>query len=137
MSSNGLQFTHSPSIDPLKRHCSVATIQSDPKGHFSSLVEQLRKQDNFVNVLLQINTLSEDNLELLRYVSKLEGMSMFSPHPIYQQKNEELATKERMVGNEHFKKGKVNDAFAHYSLSIVKAQYTSTNINHNTEKVSL
>ena len=48
---NGLQFTHSPSIDPLKRHCSVATIQSDPKGHFSTLVDQLRKQENFQNVL--------------------------------------------------------------------------------------
>ena len=126
MSSNGLQFTHSQSIDPLKRHCSVATIQSDPKGHFSTLIDQLRKQENFQNVLLQINNLSGNNLELLKFVSQLEGMAMFSPKPIYKEKDEDIATKERLAGNDYFKKGKINEAFSHYSLSILKAVYTDT-----------
>ena len=52
---SGLMFTHSPSIDPLRRHCSIATVQSDPKGHFSALVDQLRKQENFQNVLQVTN----------------------------------------------------------------------------------
>ena len=131
MSSNGLQFTHSQSIDPLKRHCSVATIQSDPKGHFSTLIEQLRKQENFQNVLLQISNFSGNNLELLKFVSQLDGMSIFSPKPIYKQKDEELATKERLAGNDYFKKGKVNEAFSHYSLSILKAVYTDAGRDKN------
>ena len=40
-------------------------------------------------------------------------------------KDEELATKERLIGNDYFKKGKLNEAFNHYSLSIIKATYTS------------
>ena len=120
---NGLQFTHSPSIDPLKRHCSVATIQSDPKGHFSTLVDQLRKQENFQNVLLQINNLKGNNAEILKFVSQMEGMSMFSPQPIFKKKDEEFSIKERLTGNEFFKKGKLQEAFAHYSHSILKAEY--------------
>ena len=81
MSSNGLQFTHSPSIDPLKRHCSVATIQSDPKGHFSTLIDQLRKQENFQNVLLQINNLSGNNLELLKFVFKYKTYTHANENP--------------------------------------------------------
>jgi hypothetical protein len=109
----------------------VATIQSDPKGHFSALIEQLRKQENFQNVLLQINNFSGNNLELLKYVSQLEGMAMFSPKPCYRQKDEELATKERLAGNDYFKKGKVNEAFTHYSLSILKAVYTDERRDKN------
>ena len=134
MSSNGLQFTHSPSIDPLKRRCSAATIQSDPKGHFSLLIDQLRKQENYENVLLQISNFAGNNMELLKYVSKLEGMSMFSPKSIYKQKDEEQATKERLVGNEYFKKGKVNQAFMHYSFSILRAVHSNPSSSEN-EKV--
>ena len=134
MSSSGLQFTHSPSIDPLKRHCSAATIQSDPKGHFCTLINQLRKQEKFENVLLQIKNLSGNNTELLKYVSKLEGMSMFSPKPFCKRKDDDLATKERLVGNEYFKKKKVNEAFVHYSLSILKAVHMDASSDKN-EKV--
>ena len=135
MSSSGLQFTHSPSIDPFKRHCSIATIQSDPKGHFSTLIDQLRNQENYENILLQIGNFADNNLELLKYVSKLEGMSMFSPKPIYKQKDDELATKERLVGNEYFKKGKVNEAFMNYSFSILKAEYSKANNGGQADKV--
>ena len=133
--NSGLQFTHSPSIDPLKRHCSAATIQSDPKGHFSSLVDQLRKQENFQNVLLQINNFGENNTEILKFVSQMEGMSMFSPQPIFKRKDEELAIKERLIGNDLFKKGKIHEAFAHYSHSILKAEYVKT-IGDNGGKVN-
>ena len=44
---------------------------------------------------------------------------------IYKKKDEDLATKERLIGNDYFKKGKLNEAFNHYSLSIIKATYTS------------
>ena len=136
MDSQGLKFTHSPSIDPLKRHCSVATIQSEPKGHFSRLIDQLRKQENFENVILQISSLVGNNFELLKFVSKLEGMSMFSPQSIYKKKDEELATKERLIGNDYFKKGKLNEAFDHYSLSIIKATYTSGTQNEKVCKIT-
>ena len=124
---SGLQFTHSPGIDPLKRHCSAATIQSDPKGHFSSLVDQLRKHENFQNILLQINNLKDNNSEILKFVSQMEAMSMFSPQPIFKKKDEEFAIKERLIGNDLFKKGKIHEAFVHYSHSILKAEYSKTN----------
>ena len=136
-STYGLKFTHSPSIDPLKRHCSAATIQSDPKGHFAMLIDQLRKQENYENVLLQINTFSgRNNLELLKFVSNLEGMSLFTPKVIFKGKDDELAIKERFVGNEAFQKGNFTQAFIHYSYSIMKADYPKQN-NDEKDKVKI
>ena len=129
MSSTGLKFTHSPSIDPLRRHCSAVTIQSDPKVHFCTLIDHLRKQENYENVLLQVNQHSHNNLELVKYVSQLEAMALFVPQSFYKNKDEELATKERLVGNEAFKKGNFIDAFKHYSFSIMKAVYPGSTNN--------
>ena len=123
MAPNGLKFTHSPHIDPLKRHCSALTIQSDPRGHFALLIDQVRKQENYENVLFQINNLSGNNIDLLKYVSKLDGMTVFQPMSVYKEKDDEKATQERILGNECFKKGNINQAFMHYSFSITKAVY--------------
>ena len=54
--SEGLEFTHSTQVDPLRKQCSLITLQSDPKGHFSKLITHLRQATgNYVNVLLQIS----------------------------------------------------------------------------------
>lgn len=122
---SGLVFTHSPKIDPLRKHCSIATIQSDPRGHFVTIIEQIKKAGNYENVLLQLAKL-EDDLEILKYVANLEGMGMFAPKPIHHGKDNALSENLRLEGNEHFKKGNFKKSFESYSVSVMKAPYPDT-----------
>ena len=55
-SSEGLTMSHSNQIDPYRKICSMATVQSDPKGHFAKIVQQIRETSNYENVLLQVNS---------------------------------------------------------------------------------
>ena len=40
--------------------------------------------------------------------------------------NESTENKQRLIGNDLFKKGRIHEAFAHYSHSILKAEYNKT-----------
>lgn len=121
--NKGLQMTHSGHVDPLRRHCSIATLQSEPRGHFASLMDHLRTNTgNYVNVLLQVSQQKSD-LELVRYVASVEGMAFYSPRPFFPGKDSAMAEKERLVGNDHFKKANYAKAFMHYSVAVVKAKY--------------
>jgi hypothetical protein len=57
----GLMFTNSGHIDPLRRQCSIVTLQSEVKGFFAKLFDHMRdKTGNYVNVLLQISEKSNN-----------------------------------------------------------------------------
>ena len=54
--SKGLQFTNSTQIDPLRRQCSLITLQSEPNGHFAKLIDHTREiTGNYINILLQFS----------------------------------------------------------------------------------
>ena len=54
--SKGLQFGNSTQIDPLRRQCSLITLQSEPDGHFAKLINHTREiTGNYVNILLQFS----------------------------------------------------------------------------------
>ena len=50
----GLKMTHSSQVDPLRKVCSLVTIQSDQRGHFSKIIDQLKEKINYENALLQV-----------------------------------------------------------------------------------
>lgn len=129
-----LQFTHSGHIDPLRRHCSLLTLQYDPKGHFSKLLDHLRKSTgNYVNILLQMSQLQNDPFEMLKFAANIEGMAIFLPKPVYMAKNDLEASTAREKGNEFYKKGDLKMAFAQYSAAIIKANYPdacTSEVNH-------
>ena len=119
----GLNFQHSSNIDPLRRKCSIATIQSDPEGHFATVINEIKEIGNYQNVLLEVSKLQGDNLELLKYVANLEGMGKFGPKPIHRTKDLKYAEEQRAEGNAAFKKGDFKKAYGHYSHAVLKAPY--------------
>ena len=121
-SKKGLQFNYSSNVNPLRKHCSIGTIQSDPNGHFATVLEQIKGAGNYENVLLQVTKIN-DNLDLFKYVSNLEGMGNFAPKPIHRQKELAFAESQRLEGNGAFKKGNFKQAFGHYSHAVMKAPY--------------
>ena len=89
----GLRFSNSNQIDPLKRQCSIVTLQSEKLGHFAKLIEHLRNfTGNYVNVLLQISKIdAKDALAMVKFVCYVEGMAFFVPKPFFKSKNMEEA----------------------------------------------
>ena len=61
-SQEGLTMTHSKQIDTYRKICSQSTIQSDPKGQFSMIINQLREKSNYENALLQVSDVYFDQL---------------------------------------------------------------------------
>ena len=53
--TKGLKFEHSSNVDPLRRKCSIATIQSDPDGHFATIIENIKEAGNYQNILLEVS----------------------------------------------------------------------------------
>jgi hypothetical protein len=54
-SQEGLTMIHSNQIDNYRKICSQSTIQSDPKGQFANIINQLREKCNYENALLQVS----------------------------------------------------------------------------------
>ena len=118
-----LQFTNSNQIDPLRRQCSLQTLQQDPIGHFAQIVEHVRQSTgNYVNVLLQMSQLTND-YERIQFASSIEGMVIFLPAPVFKPKSDQEADQARQQGNLHYKKGQVQKAFMHYSVAVIKSVY--------------
>ena len=87
----GLKFDESPGIDPFRKKCSIATIQSDPEGHFVTILDEIKNAGNYQNILLQVSKIKCDSLELFKYVAGLEGMGRFAPKPIHRPKDLKFA----------------------------------------------
>lgn len=135
----GLRFSHTPissGSEQLRMRCSVATIQSDPEGHFSNLVDRLREEPSLVGeyeaALGQLSGLDpaglaadRHNLEKIRIASGLSGLALFCPRAVFKAKDAEAAAKHRSEGNEHFQRGRLKEAFQSYSLAVIKAPYPS------------
>lgn len=118
-----LKFTNSNQIDPLRRQCSLQTLQQDPIGHFAQIVEHVRQSTgNYVNVLLQMSQLTND-YERIQFASSIEGMVIFLPAPVFKPKSDQEANQARQQGNLHYKKGQVQKAFMHYSVAVIKSVY--------------
>ena len=119
----GLKFDESPGIDPFRKKCSIATIQSDPEGHFATILDEIKNAGNYQNILLQVSKIKCDSLELFKYVAGLEGMGRFAPKPIHRPKDLKFSEEQRLEGNAAFKKGDFKTAFGHYSLAVMRAPY--------------
>ncbi len=93
----GLQFTQSGHVDSLKKIGSSLTIQSEPKGHFATLINHMRNiTGNYVNILLQISEKNpRDAFAIVKYASTVEGMAIFTPRPVSKPKNDEMASNAR------------------------------------------
>ena len=121
-----LKFTNSSHIDPLKRQCSLVTLQSDPRGHFGKFIQHLRQvTGNYINVLLQISQLSDpkDALAMVKFASNVEGMVIFLPKPIFKEKSDQEAAQAKAKGNDFYKKGDLLNAFRQYTLAVMRAKY--------------
>ena len=125
-----LKFTHSNNIDSLKRQCSLVTIQSDPRGQFSTLIDHMRNlTGNYVNVLFQISEMKvSDASALIKFASRVEGMVIFVPKPFFKTKNNSEAAAAKEKGNLNFKKGNLRQAFREYSVAVVKAKYPENEV---------
>ena len=117
-----LQFTHSNQIDPLRRQCSLQTLQQE-QGHFQRIVEHLRKSTgNYVNVLLQMSQCKND-YDRIALASGVEGMVIFTPAPVFKPKSDAEAHEARLKGNALYKKGQDQKAYYAYSVAVIKSVY--------------
>jgi len=114
----------SSSEDGYRQQCTIQTLQSDPKGCFGNLVQDIDK--NNPNMMEDFHKCSTDE-ERIFFCTMLQGIDKVQIKPVFKEKNAELAKSKRNEGNAAFGKKWYKQAMMLYSMSAMKAPYPGPN----------
>lgn len=112
----------SPTVDPVRQHCSQVTLQSEEKGHFANFANMVASANP--DMISQFQKLDTDE-ERVMFCTMLNKVDHFTVQPIFKKKCADTARAKRTEGNEAYSKKRYKQAKILYTISAVKAPNTA------------